>query len=443
MRRLTHEEVKEYFEKEKCKLLSETYQNNRQKLKYVCICGRESEITFDSFKQGQRCKDCYEENRRKRSYEDVKEMFELEGYKLETDFYKNGIQKLTVVCPNNHRYTTNHDNFKKGHRCRECKKPTIEEIRNEFFENNCILLSTEYKNDKSKLKYICCSCNKILEIRYHEFKIGQRCRDCGNKKVADLNRHSYEYIKTYFEEHGCILLSTKYNNSSELLDYICSCGNVSKIRFSSFKSGNRCKECGIKKVVDSRKYKYEQVKSFFEERGCILLSTDYVNNHQKLHYICSCGNEDWKQLYMFLQGQSCRECGLKKLSASLMGRPGLRGEDSPHWNPNKTMEERESSRSLPERYLWRKSVFEHDNYTCQCCGDSIGGNLNAHHLDGYDWCKVSRWNTDNGITLCNICHDDFHMVYGYGSNTREQFEEYMEGIAWNCVGIYKDTNLVI
>jgi hypothetical protein len=315
------------------------------------------------------------------------------------------------------------------------KKLTIEEVKLKFENEGYILLETTYINQRTKMRFIC-NHGHENKLNYNSFKQGQRCKDCAVIRNANTQRHSYEYVKSFFEEQDCILLSTEYKNSGDLLDYICSCGNISKIRFNSFKKGNRCKECGIKKVIESKKYTYKQVKLFFEERGCQLLSTEYLNNHQKLHYICSCGNKDWKQLYMFLQGQECKECGLKKLSKSLKGRKGLRGENSPNWKPNKTMEERINSRGLHERYDWRNSVYERDNYTCQCCGDNKGGNLNAHHLDGYDWCEVSRWDIENGILLCDICHNDFHAVYGYGSNTKEQFEEYMEGISWNCSGLY-------
>lgn len=75
---------------------------------------------------------------------------------------------------------------------------------------------------------------------------------------------------------------------------------------------------------------------------------------------------------------------------------------------------------------WRKEVYKKDNYTCQCCGDNKGGNLNAHHLDGYDWCEEKRLDINNGITLCKNCHSDFHYVYGYGGNTKEQFEEWLK-----------------
>ena len=52
--------------------------------------------------------------------------------------------------------------------------------------------------------------------------------------------------------------------------------------------------------------------------------------------------------------------------------------------------------------------------------------LNAHHLDGWNWCKDKRFKTSNGITLCEDCHVEFHKEYGYGNNTKEQFQEFKE-----------------
>jgi hypothetical protein len=443
MRKLTYEEVYNYFEKNGCKLLSETYINNRELLDYNCSCGRTGKIRFDDFKKGKRCRECYKENSKKYNYEFVVKYLKNDGYTLLTTIeeYTQLTTKLKITCPNGHVYTTNFNNFKNGNtRCRECKKPTIEEVIGNFENEGYTLLESKYINQRTKMKFVC-NQGHINSLTYNSFQQGQRCRDCAFERNSAKQRHSYEFVKNYFEEQGCILLSTEYKNSSDILEYICTCGNISTTRFNSFQKGCRCKECGIKKVTESRKYSYEEVKLFFEDRGCVLLTTEYINNHQKLHYICSCGNEDWKQLYMFLKGQECWECGRKKLSKLLKGRTGLRGKESPNWNSNKTMEERISGRNLYEKNAWRKEVFVKDAYTCQCCGDNKGGNLVAHHLDGYDWCIASRWDVKNGITLCSTCHNDFHLVFGYGSNTREQFEEYMEGISWNCKGVYK--NLVV
>lgn len=75
---------------------------------------------------------------------------------------------------------------------------------------------------------------------------------------------------------------------------------------------------------------------------------------------------------------------------------------------------------------WRKRVFEKDGYCCQCCGN-FGVDLDAHHLDGWDWCQEKRLDVSNGISLCRYdCHKDFHSKYGRGKNTRFQYYEYYE-----------------
>ena len=48
-----------------------------------------------------------------------------------------------------------------------------------------------------------------------------------------------------------------------------------------------------------------------------------------------------------------------------------------------------------------------------------------HHLDGYNWCIEKRTDETNGITLCENCHKNFHSIYGFGGNTKEQFEEWI------------------
>ena len=105
------------------------------------------------------------------------------------------------------------------------------------------------------------------------------------------------------------------------------------------------------------------------------------------------------------------------------GRPRL-GADNPNYNPDKTEEERELGRVIPGYKDWVRAVYARDGYVCQCCGYDKGGILNAHHLDGYNWCKEKRIDVSNGITLCEGCHIEFHRIYGYRNNSLEQFEEF-------------------
>ena len=101
------------------------------------------------------------------------------------------------------------------------------------------------------------------------------------------------------------------------------------------------------------------------------------------------------------------------------------GENNPAWNPNLTDEERRTKRNYTEYRKWRTLVYEKDNYTCQVCHRK-GGTLNAHHLESYASNPDFRTTIENGVTLCEDCHRDFHHQYGKGDNTKEQFLEYVK-----------------
>jgi hypothetical protein len=64
-------------------------------------------------------------------------------------------------------------------------------------------------------------------------------------------------------------------------------------------------------------------------------------------------------------------------------------------------------RNYPEYFVWRDSVFERDDYTCQNCGKR-GGTLNAHHILSYKNNPDERISVDNGVTLCEGCHRREH-----------------------------------
>jgi len=51
--------------------------------------------------------------------------------------------------------------------------------------------------------------------------------------------------------------------------------------------------------------------------------------------------------------------------------------------------------------------------------------LNAHHINAYNVFPELRYDVTNGLTLCEPCHREFHNQYGYGFNTVEQLEEWL------------------
>ena len=107
----------------------------------------------------------------------------------------------------------------------------------------------------------------------------------------------------------------------------------------------------------------------------------------------------------------------------------ISGENSPHWKPEKTNEERENNRAYREYEEFVQKVLARDKYTCVITGKTRNETeLVVHHLDSYDWCKEKRTDVTNGVTLSKDIHEAFHTKYGRGRNTKEQFLEF--------VGIY-------
>jgi len=102
----------------------------------------------------------------------------------------------------------------------------------------------------------------------------------------------------------------------------------------------------------------------------------------------------------------------------------LKGEKNHQWKGGITpLNERIRKRF--ECKLWRKSVFERDNFTCQKYGTNQSGTLIAHHINNFAEFPELRFAVDNGITLSKKSHDEFHKKYGYRNNTRKQLEEFL------------------
>lgn len=99
------------------------------------------------------------------------------------------------------------------------------------------------------------------------------------------------------------------------------------------------------------------------------------------------------------------------------------GENAYNWNPNLTEEERINGRDNKENREFVQRVLNRDHYTCKICG--CNNNLHVHHLNGYNWCVSERTSDNNGVTLCDNCHNSFHSRFGHGNNTKEQFEEWI------------------
>ena len=106
----------------------------------------------------------------------------------------------------------------------------------------------------------------------------------------------------------------------------------------------------------------------------------------------------------FKKGHPVPDEWKKSLSDSLRGK---RGPLARNWRGGRT-EEKKLIRGSIEYKLWRKSVFERDNYTCIWCGARNGDGrtitLQADHIKPFSLYPELRFAIDNGRTLCRDCH---------------------------------------
>lgn len=97
-----------------------------------------------------------------------------------------------------------------------------------------------------------------------------------------------------------------------------------------------------------------------------------------------------------------------------------RGEKSPFWKGGvmANYPEKIRIRKSIEYRIWRKAVFERDNYTCIWCGERNGNGhtvvLNADHIKPFADYPELRFAIDNGRTLCIKCHKTTETYSGKG-----------------------------
>uniref|UniRef100_A0A6M3L0P6 Putative Hef-like homing endonuclease n=1 Tax=viral metagenome TaxID=1070528 RepID=A0A6M3L0P6_9ZZZZ len=306
--RKSHEEVKISFENEGYILLTENYINNKQKLEYLCPKGHRYSITFHNWLRGNRCAVCA--GLAKKTIEEVRNSFKEEGYTLLTNKYLNSKQKLEYICPEGHKHSIRWNSWQLGQRCGICfgtLPPSLEEIKKSFEEEGYKLLSTIYKNTKTKLEFIC-SQGHIHKIAWDSWQQGQRCGKCfGSEK------YTYKKVKEDFEREGYTLLSKEYKNVFNKLEYICPQGHNYYTIFTRWIRGHRCPYCS-----GNGKPPIEEVRKSFESEGYILLTEVYKNNRQNLKFICPKGHEHFISYNNWLSGQRCGICYQNRINIPLI-----------------------------------------------------------------------------------------------------------------------------
>ena len=196
--KISIQKIRKSFEKEGYTLLTKTYKNNTQKLKYICFKGHRHAITWGNWNfNKRRCPYCYGNARLTLEY--VKSLFAKEGYEV-IGGYKNNYTPIKYRCPIGHEHSVRLDCWKGGDRCPYCspgkvkRKLTTEIVRAELAKEGYILLS-EYVNNRTKFSYQCKRGHNHT-MTYGSWYMGRRCPDCVPCYTSRFEKEVKKYVKS-------------------------------------------------------------------------------------------------------------------------------------------------------------------------------------------------------------------------------------------------------
>lgn len=188
----------------------------------------------------------------------------------------------------------------------------------------------------------------------------------------------------------------------------------------------QCKNCGeyFDSPSNSRKYcSFQCYCKYISEnphKGCFKKGHASWNAGMK-GYRSGEQNNKWKggriekpceqcgSIMKFYPSDNKKYCSRDCHNKSMIGQEGwnkgkpnysMRGKNHPKWTGKGR---HDIERKRVEAKVWRRKVFDRDDYTCRWCGVR-GIYLNAHHIKTWKNHPKERYILENGITLCPPCH---------------------------------------
>ena len=318
-----------------------------------------------------------------------------------------------------------------------------------------IVIRENGKDKYGKTQWLCkCDCGNTTNATTGALNNGNK-RSCGclHKETSRNNT-----FKDLTEQRFGKLVAIKMHGSDKgqaLWLCRCDCGNEIVVRGADLRSGNT-KSCGcLRKEVTKDKAierwqdeEYRKMMSnkaekqwkegdlrqainnlWEDEEYRAKMSKLRVEENKKMWEDDNFKEEHIKRTKDMWEDEEYRENHIKRMKEMWEDeefKKNHSGENSYRYNPSLTEEDRQDRRIQQGYNIWKFEVKKQGIFTCDCCGDNRGGNLVSHHLESYDSNKELRIDITNGVCLCDKCHKEFHHIYGYGNNTKQQYIEFKE-----------------
>ena len=286
-------------------------------------------------------------------------------------------------------------------------------------------------------------------------------------KGSNTKKSKQSFVKfvNLLNSNGHVLVGCYVNYKTKtLIDYNCKHG-VREVAYNSYKDHQKCLLCSQEEMSKITKQRFQNMDS------------EQLNEFKKK--MSDVNKERWDKHKNDEQFMSSFKHAIVEAMNNMSEEEKQRRKDniSNVWS-NKTEEERvkfnlehrrenssnwkggadsinEYLRRLVCTEFWKKKVLEDNNYTCQITG-TVGGSLNIHHIRSFNLLVedahynlkieykkevklysenelnmlvnyIEDWHKDcsNYVVIDKYLHRQFHLKYGCGNNTQEQWCEFI------------------
>lgn len=222
------------------------------------------------------------------------------------------------------------------------------------------------------------------------------CKTCGKEFAV----HNYREHTSFYCSISCSKIKTPISNIDDTIKKCPICGKEFNV-----------KPCNINKSIycsfDCYK-KSKKGKSPWNKNIPMKEETKKIQSEQRKGKCYSIKTQFKKGLIPWNKGKN-------QTSTS--------GEKNINWKGG-VSKLREKERKNIEIYEWKRNCLIRDDFTCQKTGIK-GGDMQIHHILNFSEYPELRTNIENGITLSKESHKEFHKIYGYTNNTKEQLIEFL------------------
>lgn len=443
---LTLKDVKERLKEinPNIEIISKEYINSRSKLLCRCLIdGYEWEVTWNHLRNGRGCPKCRGGVRL--SLNHIKNEIYLKNPNIEilSDEYINHTSKLKLKCKlDGYIWETTWQSLQQGAGCPKCAKNlplNLEKIKNILKENNpnITVISNYYKNNQTKLRCKCLVDNYEWNTDWAYLSNHAYCPVCMGYKTNYTLDDVKEYLKSVNASFEVI--SDVYISISLKLKFRClKDGHVWENSFSNILRGNGCPKCSPNAPLSEESLKDKILEL---NPNIAILPSKLEGYKTKLRLKCLKDDFEWSVSYLtFRQAPKCPKCNPKKIG-------------NKHWNWLGGISH--LSYFLRQHIIeWKKDSMKISNYKCVITGENF---KDVHHLDSFnvlmqkvldnlDLDRRKQFKDYNeqeiqalitgiknehklhplGVCLTKEEHKLFHSIYGYGKNTKQQFDEFVE-----------------